>query len=178
MSTHSLIWEMIWLKLENRSMALIGNVVTMSGFTDKQCVVWLISEGGCSNCRVGGQAGLVKHKPQNSLLPRALHSIPRGMCFHLPLPCCGQLWTVSFTKWLCELERVVRLESNRLGSHFVSATGPRHITWSCWLSARSLQPWRLLQRPKWSDVGEILLHDAWHTAGLWWMIVVLLSLFL
>lgn len=46
MSTFSLIGEKMRLKLGNRSMALIGNLVTKPGFTDdKHCVVRLISRG-------------------------------------------------------------------------------------------------------------------------------------
>lgn len=57
---------------------------------------------------------------------------PRILCFleallhyarHLPLLCSGQLWMPSSIKWLCELERIGRLESNRLGSNFDSTTG-------------------------------------------------------
>lgn len=53
MSTYSLFWDMIGLKLENQSTVLVGNLATKPGFTDKQCMVRLIL-GGCWSELHGG----------------------------------------------------------------------------------------------------------------------------
>lgn len=161
-STYSVIWETIWLKLENRSMVLIGNLMAMPIFTDKQCVVRLLP-GSCP-LRTVGCAG-------KSGVPRC----PRSTCCFLEAsPLAGEafapaaFWAtlrmLSFSKWPYELGRTLTLDSNRLRLNCDFHWPSRLLVLI--LCVAVSKAWRLVLRIKWSFICENLLHNTWHRAGL------------
>lgn len=149
---------MLWLKLENRSMVLIGNLVTMPVFTDEQCVVRLLP-GGCPLRTVGwaGKSGV----PQGPRIMRCFLEASTPLREALAL---DTLWTtlqmLSFSKCPHELGKTLTSESNRLGFNF-DCHWPYHLLVLILCMAVS-KAWRLVLRIKWIFVCENLLHNAWH----------------